>query len=102
MRISDWSSDVCSSDLLAEESIHRYIERTEYDPPAKVLEQTKAYYGDNPIGEFLTEDFIGGILNVTMYDPSNADVVIESVRSEERRVGNECVSTRRSRWSRSH
>src|SRR3546814_1718472 len=26
MRISDWSSDVCSSDLLAEEALHRLID----------------------------------------------------------------------------
>src|SRR3546814_2764498 len=32
----------------------------------------------------------------------SADGVVEGLRSEERRVGNECVSTCRSRWSPYH
>ncbi len=64
---------------LAEDSIARYIERTEYDPPATVLAQTKEYYADTSIGSLLTEDFVGGILHVTLYDPSNADIVVEAV-----------------------
>src|SRR3546814_9937649 len=62
MRISDWSSDVCSSDLPADResrSVHR--------PPV-------AREG-------------AGFLRA---------------RSEERRVGKECVSTCRSRWSPYH
>jgi len=64
---------------LAEPAVDRYIERTEYDTPEQVLAQAQDFYADNPIGGLLTSEFIGGILNVTLYDPSNADVVIESV-----------------------
>src|SRR3546814_1436403 len=66
MRISDWSSDVCSSDL-----------PTTYSGPEASSPPTNAY-------------------------PSNGDAVTHLTRSEERRVGKECVSTCRSRWSPYH
>src|SRR3546814_2235094 len=67
MRISDWSSDVCSSDLLlaiAEERFH--LRRHHAVGAADVDQQCRVE------------------------------------RSEERRVGKECVSTCRSRWSPYH
>ena len=64
---------------LAEPAIAQYIERAQYDSPAMVLEQVRSYYADTAVGSFLTEDYVGGILNVTLYDPSNADVIVESV-----------------------
>src|SRR3546814_4744088 len=67
MRISDWSSDVCSSDLK---------ERAEAANSAK--------------SEFLAN------MSHELRTPLNG------VRSEERRVGKECVSTCRSRWSPYH
>jgi len=66
---------------LQDPSIAPYIERTQYDTPADVLAQTKQVYEDNPIVGFLTEDLLGGIVHVTLYDPSNADVIVESVSS---------------------
>src|SRR3546814_8225775 len=76
MRISDWSSDVCSSDLIA------IAERPEAESAA-----WRAWFdhyvfrpGGHPLA-FLPE---------------------EQHRSEERRVGKECVSTCRSRWSPYH
>src|SRR3546814_8452847 len=65
MRISDWSSDVCSSDLLVDAVLG--------------LGQKQAV----PVG-------VG-----------DSGAVRDS-RSEERRVGKECVSTCRSRWSPYH
>src|SRR3546814_20384728 len=64
MRISDWSSDVCSSDLLAS-----FADQKLYEPP------------------------VGFMVRVQF------QVTGRAVRSEERRVGKECVSTCRSRWS---
>src|SRR3546814_8131298 len=61
MRISDWSSDVCSSDLSA-------------PTPTRCASRTRSA-GRNHL---------------------------RSARSEERRVGKECVSTCRSRWSPYH
>src|SRR3546814_8515493 len=83
MRISDWSSDVCSSDLLS--------------PSAKMAEPADRFRltaGDKRmirtgIGGWTYPDWRGG----TFYPKG---------RSEERRVGNECVSTCRSRWSPYH
>src|SRR3546814_8192977 len=66
MRISDWSSDVCSSDLLRR---LRFIRAAQ--------------------GAGFTLDEIGELLALEASDD----------RSEERRVGKECVSTCRSRWS---
>src|SRR3546814_4162473 len=79
MRISDWSSDVCSSDLFAlyTDDINASVERFE-----------KA--GGTP----LTAP--RAIPYATEKGPGN------KVRSEERRVGKECVSTCRSRWSPYH
>src|SRR3546814_20853410 len=74
MRISDWSSDVCSSDL--------------YESA-----------GGKPV-VFRTLD-IGGD-KALPYLQSGAEENPAMGRSEERRVGKECVSTCRSRWSPYH
>src|SRR3546814_2154859 len=69
MRISDWSSDVCSSDLGA--ARHGHLVMT------------------------------GLASNPGNGSPQNRSSN-SSWRSEERRVGKECVSTCRSRWSPYH
>src|SRR3546814_4305564 len=86
MRISDWSSDVCSSDL------------------AQLID---AFGGENgewfsasaakTIGEGLP---VRGRNDGTRID--NAVKAGQEIREEERRVGKECVSTCRSRWSPEH
>src|SRR3546814_6130229 len=67
MRISDWSSDVCSSDL---------------------------------------GTFAGALFRRLFVVPTQLHLAIHAftlqLRSEERRVGKECVSTCRSRWSPYH
>src|SRR3546814_4791492 len=71
MRISDWSSDVCSSDLfLAIEMTRRRLASTI---------------------SFLARRALASPL-----------AMARLMRSEERRVGKECVSTCRSRWSPYH
>src|SRR3546814_2668425 len=71
MRISDWSSDVCSSDLRLDGLAHGLS-------PWGWRECGRSRNGRKQRGD-------GG-----------------QVRSEERRVGKECVSTCRSRWSPYH
>src|SRR3546814_17616266 len=80
MRISDWSSDVCSSDLA--KSILQPIERTrELDFLAKlILVDDVACKGREPAGEQLGRSVVV------------AERVHIDARSEERRVGKECVS----------
>src|SRR3546814_1779048 len=82
MRISDWSSDVCSSDLTAGKAIGDWPRRI--DPPPGNRHQP-------------------GVLGITP-QPLGRDTAQDGdqhgqCRSEERRVGKECVSTCRSRWS---
>src|SRR3546814_17381429 len=97
MRISDWSSDVCSADLFAElhtagfavphwpaewgggmsvaEQIVLYSELAAHDAPRLVLAFVGIHHAASPLLAAGTE------------------------RAEERRAGKECVSTCRSRWS---
>src|SRR3546814_8212538 len=78
MRISDWSSDVCSSDLLS----HRAgfsVSAFSSSSRRKALSLSKMPPQQRQRGSDLVDD-----------------------RSEERRVGKECVSTCRSRWSQYH
>src|SRR3546814_1018524 len=84
MRISDWSSDVCSSDLEEED------ENRETGPKGRRNLHTLP--GDKRHrSESQQEDGIAV--------PAREPVARQRRRSEERRVGKECVSKCRSRWS---
>src|SRR3546814_3845040 len=83
MRISDWSSDVCSSDLTAGAADKAAL--TSFPAPDCAMPQ-----GWPAIAERRPHYVIFGETHGTRE------------RSEERRVGKECVSTCRSRWSPSH
>src|SRR3546814_18339760 len=88
MRISDWSSDVCSSDLeIARVFVLRIDGRERIERGA--LEER-----DLDIAREAME----------AQEPALALDPVEGrvPRSEERRVGKECVSTCRSRWSPYH
>src|SRR3546814_5548191 len=80
MRISDWSSDVCSSDLpsLSDPAPHSWPARLRADQVAPRRKRRDH-----------------GVL-------LPCPVSTAQGRSEERRVGKECVSTCRSRWSPYH
>src|SRR3546814_20351466 len=82
MRISDWSSDVCSSDL------------GDIDPPAVEADGRQHAVEQLPGG---TDE--GLALAVLLAARRPAD---DHDRSEERRVGKECASTCRYRWSPYH
>src|SRR3546814_4718886 len=73
MRISDWSSDVCSSDL------------------DQAPDDRQRGRGD-----------VRTAASPDQSRTSGANPALHSPRSEERRVGKECVSTCRSRWSPYH
>src|SRR3546814_18025408 len=94
MRISDWSSDVCSSDLGALEFIELLRVRKLLRGGAAFLED-----GDHlfEFGVELGDRVARRILK--LHQPLR-DAIDD--RSEERRVGKECVSTCRSRWSPYH
>src|SRR3546814_16495430 len=94
MRISDWSSDVCSSDLKTLigprlRQLRREHRQTQAEMAA-TLGVSTAYVN-------LLEDNQRSLSVQMLMALSDAYGV--DWRSEERRVGNECVSTCRSRWS---
>src|SRR3546814_6541359 len=88
MRISDWSSDVCSSDLLGIKA-----ERVGIEPRAGDENVRLALHQPEELAEQHRR---------SESDDLAATPEIEAGRSEERRVGKECVSTCRSRWSPYH
>src|SRR3546814_20796732 len=98
MRISDWSSDVCSSDLTTLK-----IRKDPTAAPITELIDYEAFCGT--ISEEAADAAAGSTISVsTLNDWLGARERGERdfVRSEERRVGKECVSTCRSRWSPDH
>src|SRR3546814_16869940 len=66
-------------------------------PPNAVAELRPERWGEN----FTLVDLIGKAANICGELPENG-MITGSIRSEERRVGKECVSTCRSRWSPYH
>src|SRR3546814_13546147 len=104
MRISDWSSDVCSSDLL------RLGADAHEATVGRVGPAGGDALGDDARARVLAEvDHLGagvGLL-IVVGDGDGVElahrvVALQDARSEERRVGKECVSTCRSRWSPYH
>src|SRR3546814_8208698 len=93
MRISDWSSDVCSSDLYGDEQLMTT------DMPASVP-------GDSGGPVWLVDDngqaHIIGIWLGDKAAPASGHRYGRFARSEERRVGKECVSTCRYWGSQDH
>src|SRR3546814_12221228 len=85
MRISDWSSDVCSSDLDRDVVLSLSLQRRrdELLRPALRVSYTLVH-------------------NLFLEKVSAEQIPQMTIRSEERRVGKECVSTCRSRWSPYH
>src|SRR3546814_8058312 len=92
MRISDWSSDVCSSDLFLVTAV------TLRRPLLKVINKEYLFCGTLfPVrGRPCAQTVLPVLQPIAYTTYDNRD------RSEERRVGKECVSTCRSRWSPYH
>src|SRR3546814_5043173 len=97
MRISDWSSDVCSSDLVSRR-FRQACKRWQI----KHL-RTRPYRPEtNGKAERFIQTLVRGWAYGRPYRTSNQRTKALPKRSEERRVGKECVSTCRSRWSPYH
>src|SRR3546814_11104451 len=115
MRISDWSSDVCSSDLVP---LHHPAD----GPPPPLGEDLRRdfpgltlgwHYLDTAATAQKPQAVIDAMVNAMGRDYAtvhrgvyarSADMTLayEAARSEERRVGKECVSKCRSRWVPDH
>src|SRR3546814_20303930 len=101
MRISDWSSDVCSSDL---ERVD-FVVRQNAGPPRTLAGAIGYNTGEGA-------QVRGSWTHRNLFPPEGA-LIVDGIlgtqqqgagvtRSEERCEGKECVSTGRSRWSPDH
>src|SRR3546814_18915821 len=127
MRISDWSSDVCSSDLLVPGPTHGLTDaggrQLRNHTGAFGRRQTGAVGHDagvdhqqlfcrtwlaakhDPAETYLSVNGQDHFWELHLTDPQvkfGTQLNPLWIRSEERRVGQECVSTCRSRWSAYH
>src|SRR3546814_14581757 len=101
MRISDWSSDVCSSDLVAlfwVLALHSWVQTpagaTLIDARYQVYDWYAAVFNPS-LGWNLGLMALWSAL-------AAAFLILGVTRSEERRVGKECVSTCSPRWQPYH
>src|SRR3546814_13133906 len=113
MRISDWSSDVCSSDLDGDNGEQHGGERRQHTPfhwsigmscggMVGLIASTRSTYCAHACVSFSTCSGFSAATSVV--SPRSVSMLYSchcrgSSRSEERRGGKECVSTCRSRWS---
>src|SRR3546814_13278592 len=97
MRISDWSSDVCSSDLSAD-TVEAWKRRTR--SALSGITRPRWRFGScvaTPVGQV-------SVWHLSDWTQPSENMKARAAfdRSEERRVGKECVSKGRSRWSPYH
>src|SRR3546814_14764290 len=93
MRISDWSSDVCSSDLT--DAARQGGLSALYNPPPP--RQASAMI-EAPSPNIDARDLPVSMIVLHYTGMETGEAAIARLRSEERRVGKACVSTWRSRW----
>src|SRR3546814_17442566 len=93
MRISDWSSDVCSSDLKGVNETFIAIIMPVHTATMTIRASARPRFQSSTFGG-------DGSGRKGLNDLISRSVQSLGVpRSEERRVGKECVSTCRSRWA---
>src|SRR3546814_20577283 len=116
MRISDWSSDVCSSDLFDKllgdllggpRKVDKAVPSTsipmfaDWLPYRSFDQKNGLYYNSASRGWILEVSPLVGADDRTSEIISQflSEGIPDKTRSEERRVGKECVSTCKYRWS---
>src|SRR3546814_12442298 len=104
MRISDWSSDVCSSDLPFAQGEGMCIGAVQipYADRPPLSKHPRAHTEsrlDHLVKKILASEPSCRRGRRGLGEPAPILRGIQGDRSEERRVGKECVSTCRSRWS---
>src|SRR3546814_14504295 len=99
MRISDWSSDVCSSDLVLRQSEIGVDLGPGYEGDLVVNGQPIPEEELRRVPEQNQVFYLPGKGTTFEELPGGTNCVTAIARSEERRVGQECVRTCRSRWS---
>src|SRR3546814_17017043 len=100
MRISDWSSDVCSSDLqLLDSATSRRMRIVLPEGEEERILRAADLLLRRGVADLT---LLGDPIRISAHAARVGADVSAATRSEERRVGKECVSTCRSRWSPSH
>src|SRR3546814_20333441 len=113
MRISDWSSDVCSSDLHSLDLAKRARQRLATIANGfailgatgfRCLEHLGSHREGRELHRGMLVDAVKPLVDPVqaLVHGAERERVIGPFRSDERRVGQECVSTCRSRWSPYH
>src|SRR3546814_15236115 len=108
MRISDWSSDVCSSDLVLQADQLDQVEENKIILVGSltVVDFKQVAKARQDQEEGVAVGFREAVLQHGFFESAGGKQVPPAAnaegRSEERRVGKECVSTCRSRWSPYH
>src|SRR3546814_9388466 len=108
MRISDWSSDLCSADLLEKDSRSADLIALMVDD-LEVISNLETGQESMELEIFDINDLVKDVFDSLEYMAGQKMIIPDfkegcnyTMRSEERRVGKECVSTCRSRWSPYH
>src|SRR3546814_14972169 len=102
MRISDWSSDVCSSDLKLKPRLATDFQRKLLAATMQSIQDVSNPLRLNNFSASFRELFRHVLVKLAPDDQVIATSWFVPDRSEARRVGKECVSTCRSRWSPYH
>src|SRR3546814_11169099 len=109
MRISDWSSDVCSSDLPVGIAAAQPLERAEVDAHLILVGRHVFRHAVLPEDGVLEVQEVARKRSRDVNPPiflrhgrGQAEETMIARRSEGRRGGKECGSTGRSRWTRYH
>src|SRR3546814_11134993 len=105
MRISDWSSDVCSSDLLrlTKHAAGCKLQENRRGGRSAVADEDRLFgQGEMDAGRFHAGDFGDASRKLAFLALLQSRLLQRAARSEERRVGKECVRTCRSRGSPYH
>src|SRR3546814_17595387 len=115
MRISDWSSDVCSSDLKkAAKRPHAFCYSTYEEKDFIQVGNTIGNAFEYVPSDIKKQGYVTSHAAFTIYGKNLVElsIILSTLhrvwadtiagRSEERRVGTACVSTCRSRWSTDH
>src|SRR3546814_17767249 len=100
MRISDWSSDVCSSDLSQLPVLDSDGKVVGIIDEGDIL--LKVFHDDSRFKDPISSAMTSRLETIEADQPMEALLPIfakDHVRSDARRVGTECVSQCRSRWS---